>query len=50
VQVFQLLHYGVDDRVAALCLSIFGLIAAGVLAASLFAGTRQRSVSCPPTG
>jgi iron(III) transport system permease protein len=50
VQVFQLLHYGVDDRVAALCLSIFGLIAAGVLAASLFAGTRERSVSCPPTG
>jgi iron(III) transport system permease protein len=37
VRVFQLLHYGVDDRVAALCLSIFGLIATCVLATSVLA-------------
>jgi ABC-type spermidine/putrescine transport system permease subunit II len=41
VHVFQLLHYGVDDRVSALCLSIFGLIAASVLAASIYGRARM---------
>jgi iron(III) transport system permease protein len=27
VRVFQLIHYGIDDRVAAVCLSIFGVLA-----------------------
>jgi iron(III) transport system permease protein len=26
VRVFQLIHYGIDDRVAAVCLSIFGVL------------------------
>jgi iron(III) transport system permease protein len=30
VLVFQLLHYGIDDRLAALCLSIFVLLGAGL--------------------
>ncbi len=30
VQVFQMLHYGVDDQVCALCLSIFGVVGAAI--------------------
>jgi iron(III) transport system permease protein len=50
VRVFQMLHYGVDDRVAALCLSIFGQIAVFVIAASLLARAHERRVSSPRTG
>jgi iron(III) transport system permease protein len=32
VRVFQLIHYGIDDRVAAVCLSIFAVLAAFVAA------------------
>jgi iron(III) transport system permease protein len=42
VRVFQLLHYPMDDRAAALCLSIFAIIALGVLAASVAGGIRTR--------
>jgi iron(III) transport system permease protein len=35
VLVFQLLHYGIDDRLAALCLSIFALLGAGVALAAV---------------
>jgi iron(III) transport system permease protein len=38
VRVFQLIHYGIDDRVAAIALSVFGAI--GVLAALAAAATR----------
>ncbi len=54
VRVFQLLHYGVDDRVAAFCLSIFGILAMAVLAAWAVSsvvrrGERDHRVSPPPT-
>jgi iron(III) transport system permease protein len=34
VRVFQLIHYGIDDRVAAVCLSVFGVLAVFVAAAA----------------
>jgi len=34
VQVFQLLHYGLDDKVCALCLSILAMLGVGMLLAS----------------
>jgi iron(III) transport system permease protein len=34
VRVFQLIHYGVDDRVAAVSLSVFGVLGAFALAAA----------------
>lgn len=34
VQVFQLLHYGVDDQVCALCLSMFLMLGVGMIAAA----------------
>jgi ABC-type spermidine/putrescine transport system permease subunit II len=34
VRVFQLIHYGIDDRVAAVCLSIFGVLALLIAAAA----------------
>jgi iron(III) transport system permease protein len=39
VRIFQLIHYGVDDRVAAISLSIFGILGALALAAAWL--TRQ---------
>jgi iron(III) transport system permease protein len=42
VRVFQLLHYGVDDRVAALSLAIFSLIAGCVGVAAGGAALRRR--------
>jgi iron(III) transport system permease protein len=43
VHVFQLLHYGVDDRAAALSLSIFSIIGVIVVAALVFAKPAERS-------
>jgi iron(III) transport system permease protein len=42
VRVFQLLHYGVDDRVAAQCLAIFGVLGLGVGAAAAVSAARAR--------
>ena len=52
MRVFQLLHYGVDDRVAALALSVFGLLGLVLLAtATLRAAWRRRPVRAPlPVG
>jgi ABC-type Fe3+ transport system permease subunit len=41
VRVFQLLHYGVDDRVAAICLVMVALIAALTGIAALLLGRRM---------
>jgi iron(III) transport system permease protein len=39
IQVFQLLHYGVDDRVAAICLVlVFAIAALTAVAAKLLSG------------
>ena len=51
VQVFQLLHYGIDDRLAALCLSIFALLGAGLAMAAIVrrtAAVRRRRVPGTP--
>ena len=50
MRVFELLHKGVDDRVAALALAIFGIM--GLVAAGLgmIAAWRRRRVSEPPLG
>jgi iron(III) transport system permease protein len=52
VRVFQLLHYGVDDRVAAQCLAIFGVLGLCVGAAAAMAATRARvrRGNRPPAG
>lgn len=44
VRVFQLLHYGVDDRVSALCLAIFGAIGLGVGAAAAVRAVRSEAI------
>jgi ABC-type spermidine/putrescine transport system permease subunit II len=51
VQVFQLLHYGIDDRLAALCLSIFALLGVGLAVTAIgrqIAAGRRRRVPAPP--
>lgn len=48
VRVFQMLHFGVDDRASALCLSIFATVGLGVAVASELAARRKRSD--PPAG
>jgi iron(III) transport system permease protein len=53
VRVFQLIHYGVDDRVAALCLSCFALLGAGAAltaAGRRWAARRQPHVAGRPIG
>jgi iron(III) transport system permease protein len=53
VRVFQLIHYGVDDRVAALCLSCFALLGAGAALAAAgrrWAVRRQPHVAGRPIG
>jgi iron(III) transport system permease protein len=48
VRIFQLIHYGVDDRVAAISLSIFGILGAfALVAAWLTRPERQRPAPCP---
>jgi iron(III) transport system permease protein len=42
VRIFQLLHYGVDDRVAALALSIVGLAAIAVIVGRISAIVRRK--------
>ena len=41
VRIFQLLHYGVDDRVAALALSVFAAMVAIALVITLFTSRRR---------
>jgi iron(III) transport system permease protein len=41
VRIFQLLHYGVDDRVAALALSVFAVTALAMLAAAVGRAVRS---------
>jgi iron(III) transport system permease protein len=42
VRIFQLLHYGVDDRVAALALSVVGLAAIAVIVGRIPAIVRRK--------
>jgi iron(III) transport system permease protein len=47
VRIFQLLHYGVDDRVAALALSVFAAMAAIALLIAVATTMRRRAFPAP---